>query len=742
MAGVPVHAVETYLTRLVRQGVSVAICEQIGDPAASKGPVERRVTRVVTPGTLTDEALLEDRRDNLLVALNAIGEVYGIGVLDLASGRFSIMEMEGEEALAGELGRLRPAELLVSEEAPALPLWESHPGLRRRPPWSFDPDSAHRLLTSQLGTRDLSGFGCEALPVALGAAGCLLQYAKDTQRAALPHIRALRVERREDTIILDAATRRNLEIDQNLSGGMDNTLVQVMDRTVTPMGGRLLRRWLAQPSRDMGVLRPRQHAVTTVLESGLATSLQEPLRRIGDMERILSRVALKSARPRDLAQLRNALGTLPELRPMLKELDSPRLTELASAISEFPDLHATLERAIVEAPPMVIRDGGVIATGYDGELDELRRLSEDAGQFLLETEARERERTGIATLKVGYNRVHGYYVEISRAQADKAPAEYMRRQTLKGVERYITPQLKAFEEKILGARERSLAREKALYDALLDLLGTRIGELQGSAAALAELDVLVNLAERAETLDLSPPELSERPGIEIVAGRHPVVEQVLEHPFVPNDLHLHEDRRMLVITGPADDLAGGRSTFMVEMTETANILHNATSESLVLVDEIGRGTSTFDGMSLAWACAERLARNIRAFTLFATHYFELTALADRVDGIANVHLDALEHGDRIVFMHAVRDGPASQSYGLQVAALAGVPPQVIEQARRRLTELERSQRRHLDARPQMELFPPPPPEHPLLAAVAGLAPDEISPREALEVLYRLKNMLD
>jgi len=783
MAGVPFHAVDGYLAKLVRHGHSAAICEQTGDPATSKGPVERQVTRIVTPGTITEESLLEERRDNLLAALNIVGDTYGIGVLDLSSGRFTLTEVQGTEALAGELERLRPAELLVSEEAPRLAALEDHPGLRRRTPWHFDPDTARRLLTRQFGTQDLSGFGCEAMPAALGAAGCLLQYARETQRAALPHIQGLRVERREDGIILDSATRRNLEIDTNLSGGTENTLAQVMDRTVTPMGSRLLRRWLGRPIRDLATLHRRQHCIRTLMESRQVETLQDPLRGIGDMERILARVALKSARPRDLVQLRSALGILPALQATLDGLDTPLLKTIGDDMGLFPALYETLTTAIEESPPVIIRDGGVIAPGYDAELDALRQMSENAGQYLVELESRERDRTGVSTLKVGYNRVHGYYIEMGRAQADKAPADYVRRQTLKGAERYITPELKAFEDRALSARERALAREKALYDALLETLGQELTPLQASAAALAELDVLVNLAERADTLDLGCPSLVETPGLEIVAGRHPVVEQVLEDPFVPNDLWLAEDRRMLVITGPnmggkstymrqtalivllaytgsfvpaqrttlgpvdriftrigaADDLAGGRSTFMVEMTETANILHNATPQSLVLVDEIGRGTSTFDGLSLAWACAGHLAREIRAFTLFATHYFELTALPEQVAGIANVHLDAVEHGDRIIFMHAVREGPASQSYGLQVAALAGIPRQVIEQARARLTDLEQAQVGREDAHRQLELFSPPT-DHPLVEALGALYPDELTPREALEALYRLKDV--
>ncbi len=785
MAGVPVHAVDSYLAKLVRQGQSVAVCEQIGDPSASKGPVERQVTRIVTPGTVTDESLLEDRRDNLLAALNIADNGFGLGILDLASGRFTVMELEGVEALAGELERLRPAELLISDDAPAMDLLEARQGVRRQPTWHFDTAAARRRLTEQFGTRDLAGFGCELMSTAIGAAGCLLQYAVDTQRTALPHIRGLRVERREDSIILDSATRRNLELLVNLAGGTENTLAAIMDYTATPMGSRLLRRWLGRPIRNQEVLRRRQHAVETLLAGHVLEATQGLLRRIGDMERSLARVALKSARPRDLVQLREALGTLPDVHVIIDGLDSPRLREIVADVGQYPELHRLLQRAIVEVPPVIIRDGGVIAAGYDAELDKLRAMSENAGQFLVDMESREKERTGISSLKVGYNRVHGYYIEMSRTQADRAPSEYTRRQTLKGVERYITPELKTFEDQVLSARERALAREKRLYDALLDSLGQHLPALQASAAAVAELDVLTNLAERADSLNLRCPELSEAPGILVQDGRHLVVEQVLDDPFVPNDLRLDPDRRMLVITGPnmggkstymrqsaliallahtgsfvpakravigpvdriftrigaADDLAGGRSTFMVEMTETANILHNATDRSMVLVDEIGRGTSTFDGLSLAWACAEHLAREIRAFTLFATHYFELTTLPDQVDGVNNVHLDALEHGERIVFMHAVREGPANQSYGLQVAALAGIPRNIVEQARARLHHLEAGQISPEDVHHQLDLFPPPQ-EHPILKAVSALDPDELSPRSALETLYGLKAMLD
>jgi len=789
MAGVPFHAVDSYLAKLVKLGESVAICEQVGDPATTKGPMERKVVRIVTPGTVTDEALLEERRDNLLLALHQRRDVYGLAILDLGSGRFTVQELAGLEALLGEIERLQPAEVLVSEDMALPAALRNRPGLRRQGPWHFEYDTAHRLLTAQFGTRDLTGFGCEELTVAIGAAGCLLQYVRDTQRSALPHIRGIKVERREESIILDAASRRNLELESNLAGRHENTLAGVLDRTATPMGSRCLRRWINRPLRDHQVLRQRLHGVGTLMEDRRHAEIREVLRGICDMERVLGRVALKSARPRDLAALRETLARLPDLHALLRAIDTPIVKQLAWQIGEHPQVHDLLRRAILENPPVLLRDGGVIAPGFDAELDELRALSEHADQFLVDLEARERARTGIANLRVNYNRVHGYYIEVTRAQADSVPADYIRRQTLKGVERYVTPELKAFEDKVLSARERALAREKALYDALLDELTTHLPSLQTCAGALAELDVLANLAERADTLNFSAPELSATPGLHIVGGRHPVVEQVLDAPFVPNDLYLDEDRRMLVITGPnmggkstymrqtaliallahigsyvpaeravigpidriftrigaSDDLASGRSTFMVEMTETANILHNATEHSLVLMDEIGRGTSTFDGLSLAWACAAYLAREIRAFTLFATHYFELTALPETYGGIANVHLDAVEHGDSIVFLHAVKEGPANQSYGLQVAQLAGVPRVVIEEARERLAELEHGAHHRQPVRPvahevQMALFPPEE-EHPALRALKGVDPDELSPRQAMEVLYKLKALL-
>ena len=638
--------------------------------------------------------------------------------------------------------------------------------------------------------RNLDGFGCADQPAAIAAAGCLLHYVKDTQRSALPHLTGLRVERHEDSVILDAASRRNLELEQSLSGSRQHTLLGVLDRCVTPMGGRLLRRWLHWPLRDRQPLRQRQDSLRQLLENGGYEVLRGRLRGAGDVERILARVALKSARPRDLTLLADALSRLPGLQEWLNRADATLLQDLARRAGTHPDLTDLLNRAIIANPPQLLRDGGVIATGYDQELDELRSLSERADQYLVELEARERQRTGIANLKVGFNRVHGYYIEITRAQSQAAPPDYQRRQTLKGAERYIIPELQAFEHQVFHAQEQALAREKALYDALLDQLIARLPILQSTAAALAELDVLSNLAERAAALNWRSPELTDQPRIDIVAGRHPVVEQVLNEPFVANDLTLEpHHRRMLIVTGPnlggkstymrqtalivllahlgsfvpaeraiigpvdriftrigaSDDLAGGRSTFMVEMSEAANILNNATPYSLVLIDEIGRGTSTFDGLALAWACAVQLANVVRSFTLFATHYFELTRLPDEQPGIVNVHLDAVEHGEAIVFMHRVQDGPADRSYGLQVAALAGVPPVVIQQARQRLRLLERQMlRRELPARPrassQIALFSET--SHPVITALTHLNPDALTPKQALTELQRLRALLD
>ncbi len=814
MAGVPYHAAESYLAKLVRLGESVVICEQVGDPATSKGPVERAVSRIITPGTVTDDAFLHAQQDNLIAAIyfqakkknnqsldprpietSALNEtgVFGLTYLDISTGRFCVLQIENSEALQTELERLHPAEILVTEtfDRKLLP---SYAHVQQRPQWDFDVDSATRLLQQHFATHDLSGFGCQDMPAALAAAGCLLQYAKETQQSALPHVHSIRVERYDDCVILDAITRRNLELTQTIYGEEENSLAHVMDYTATAMGSRLLRRWLHRPIRQQDVLIERQKAIIELL--GDTDSLEEEFKHIADIERILSRIALKSARPRDLSQLRDSLAVLPAIQKILAPFTSTLIQNLSRKISEYSALVQLLSKAIIETPPIVLRDGGVIADGYDKELDELRGLSENAGQFLIDLEQREKERTKISTLKVGYNRIHGYYIEISKGQAEHAPLDYQRRQTLVNAERFITPELKAFEDKALSSRDRALAREKLLYEALLEELLHHLGPLQQTAQAIAELDVLNNLSERAKTLKLVAPTFSSESIIDIHAGRHLVVEQVSKEPFIPNDTHLLDTSRMLIITGPnmggkstymrqvalivllahigsfvpataatigkidriftrigaADDLASGRSTFMVEMTETANILNNATEKSLILMDEIGRGTSTFDGLSLAWSCAKFLANEIKALTLFATHYFEITSLEHECTTVKNVHVSAQEYHEKIIFMHTVTPGPASQSYGLHVAQLAGVPRHVIMQAREKLKQLEqpsiestRTNNDHAMSSTkeivQNDIFSLAQQTHPVIEALKKISPEDTTPKSALEYLYQLKDML-
>ncbi len=797
MAGVPAVTLDSYLAKLVRKGESVAICEQRGEPGKTKGPMEREVVRIVTPGTLTDEALLEERRDNLLASVFGAGGRYGLAWLDLSAGRFSVMEVAGSAALEAEIERLRPAELLAPDGAePML----SPPALKERPwrlraPWHFDVESAARALTEQFHTRDLAGFGCADKPLAIAAAGALLAYVRETQKSALPHLISITTEERDAALIMDPATRRNLELDESLAGKPELTLAGVFDHTSTAMGGRMLRRWLNRPLRDHDTLRARYLAVATLLESAQHAAVAEPLKAIGDLERIVARIALRSARPRDLTQLRAALAVLPRLHQTLGATPSPLLQDLIAELEDHNDSHREdhdlLARAIVDAPPHYLRDGGVIAAGYDAELDELRLLGTNTEQFLLDLERRERERSGLSSLKLGFNRVQGFYIEVNRSQAAGVPSDYLRRQTVKSSERFITPELKSFEDKVLGARDRALAREKSLYEALLDHLTSRLPALQSTTAAIAQIDVLNCFAERAAALDCAQPELTDEPMLCIDGGRHPVVERAGREPFVPNDLRFDDSRRMLIITGPnmggkstymrqtalivilahigcyvparravlgpmdriftrigaSDDLAGGRSTFMLEMTETANILNNATAKSLVLMDEVGRGTSTFDGLSLAWACAAFIAGKIRAFTLFATHYFELTSLAGEAPGVVNVHVEAVEHGETLVFLHSVKEGPANQSYGLQVAALAGIPKSVTAQARRYLTELERERdalRSSASPQGELPLFAPPaeplPPESAALEALRAIDPNSLSPRDALDLLFRLQQL--
>ena len=783
MAGVPYHAAEQYLAKLTKIGESVAICEQIGDPAKSKGIVDRQVVRVLTPGTLTDSALLDDTRDNWLLALSFGEGLVGFARINLASGDLILSETP-PGLLAQELERIAPAELLFADNVDHVAIQSNACSKKRLSPWQFDLDSANEVLTKQFNTHDLDGYGCADLTLAIAAAGALLDYVKHTQRTTLPHINGLIVEQSSQFVQLDAATRRNLEIDQTIRGEVSPTLYSLINTTQTAMGARMLRFWLHHPLRDLKEVSSRHDAVAALIKVD-DPSIRQSLRHVGDIERITTRIALKTARPRDLSALRDSLMQFPNLQSALDNLDADLIKQISAHLIVPQKLSTLLIKAIQQEPSTMLRDGGVIADGYDAELDELRGLQSNCGDFLLKYEAEERERTGLANLKVEYNSVHGFYIEISRAQAENAPLEYRRRQTLKNAERFITPELKTFEDKVLSANERALAREKILFESVLDALSQEISSLQANAFAIGQLDVLSTFAERAIALKYVAPEFVIEEGIHIIGGRHPVVEQIAQ-PFIANDVVLSPYRQMLLITGPnmggkstfmrqtalivllahcgcfvpansakigkidriftrigaSDDLAGGRSTFMVEMTETANILNNATPNSLVLLDEIGRGTSTFDGLSLAWACGKQLLERNRSYTLFATHYFELTRLVEEFKQVANVHLDAAEHGNSIVFLHSVQDGAANQSYGLQVAALAGIPKSVVTSARRKLTQLENQ---NIEAGPQSDMFaaemPVEMPLHPVVGELEMLDPDDLTPKQALEALYKLKSLM-
>jgi DNA mismatch repair protein MutS len=777
MAGVPVHSVEQYLAKLVKLGESVAICEQIGDPATSKGPVERQVTRIVTPGTLTDPSLLEDKADNVLLSLCRDKATVGLAWLSLASGTLRVAEV-APQALDNELKRIGPAEVLIPDSFHLDGFL-----VTRLPPWQFDVEGGRKKLLKQLDAGTLAGFGCEDLSLAIGACGALLDYAAKTQGQALAHVTAVTAERAGEYVRLDAATRRNLELTETLRGEPAPTLFSLLDECATGMGSRLLRHWLHHPLRDRVALMARHEAVACLDKHHV--HLHAVLRQVSDVERIAARLALKSVRPRELAGLRDTLSSLPELVEALPDL-SPLLKALRADLATPRECVQLLSKAIQAEPAARVQDGGVIAQGYSGELDELRGLQSNASEFLVALETRERARTGIPNLRVAYNSVHGYYIEVTQSHVAKVPEDYRRRQTLKNAERYITPELKAFEDKALSARDRALALEKSLYEALIEELNPYLDVLQKIARALAQADVLSSFASTAARRNYNRPQFVEQLVVEIEAGRHPVVEAQIEN-FIANDCRLAPTRRLLLITGPnmggkstymrqialitlmahigsfvpakaarigpidqiftrigaADDLAGGRSTFMVEMTESAAILHNATEKSLVLMDEVGRGTSTFDGLALAWAIARHLAEKIRSLSLFATHYFELTRLALEYKEVANVHLDAVEHKDTVVFLHALEEGPASQSYGLQVAGLAGVPKPVVRQAKKYLQLLEEAS---ITRGNTADLFAttrpaePEPEADPLREELGKINPDELSPREALELLYRLKKL--
>ncbi|MEO0368403.1 MAG: DNA mismatch repair protein MutS [Pseudomonadota bacterium] len=788
MAGVPFHSVDQYLAKLVKLGESVAIAEQIGDPATSKGPVERKVVRIVTPGTLVDDNLLTEREDNLLCAIVANDDSIGIASLELSVGDFSSMQLDSVEEALGELSRLNPAELLFTSDTLKKIPQIADQANTETPAWYAELGVATDLLCQQFGTQNLDAFGCADAPMAVQAAGMLLQYTRDMRYEQTPHIDSLRIRHRQEYLVIDAASRLNLEIETNLSGGKQHTLVNLLDQCANPMGSRLLRRWLHGPIRDHQTLRERQAAIDSLITQLDRSALQNCLRDCGDIERVLTRIALNVARPRDLVKLRTALTLLPVINALLDKAATPRLDYISQQIQEFSSELRLLDAAILDEPAAVIRDGGVIKPEFDEEFHELHQLSKNTGNYLLELEQREREQTGISTLKVKYNRVHGFYIEVSKAQSDQVPPTYIRRQTLKNAERYVTEELKEYEDKVLSARERALAKEKALYQSVLDQLAPQVTAMRKTAQALAELDLLCNFAERAITLGYVCPELVDEVCVEIIGGRHPVVERNQTQPFIANDLNLDDGQRMLVITGPnmggkstymrqnalitllahtgsyvpadqvklgpidriftrigaSDDLAGGRSTFMVEMTEMANILRNATPQSLVLVDEIGRGTSTFDGLALAWSCALELANQIRCFSLFATHYFEITELVKSLELASNVHLDAVEHSQDIVFLYKLKTGPASQSYGIQVAKLAGLPSTVLTVAKHKLSELERDQFQTNAPQQNLALQAPQSSTNELLSkgeiiteTLAEIDLDELNAKQALDLIYEL-----
>lgn len=782
MAGVPFHAVDNYLAKLIKLGESVVICEQVGDPAISKGPVERKVVRIITPGTITEDVLLNERVSNILLSVHQNKHQLGLASVELSSGQVSILEASVNDSLNDLIEQYQPAEILISESSDLAIENVPFRTITKRPEWHFNESSADSIIKEQYKVNDLSGFGCQDMSASISALGCLVQYLNETQKIGLPHLQPPKINIENDIIQIDAVSRRNLEIDTCLVEGKSHSLINVLDTTSTVMGSRLLRRWCQQPIRDHDLLKLRHDAVEKLIHNRTHSDFHASMRGICDIERIISRVALKSARPRDLIQLRDSLSLIPAIKKELEKIDSPKLNSLDKDIHLFPELQDTLNKALIDEPPLTIRDGGMIANGYDSELDELRQLSDDAGVFLTDLEEQERKRTGIQGLKVGYNRVHGYYIEISRLHSSDVPDNYNRRQTLKATERFITPELKDFENKILSAKDKSLAREKMLYLALLEIITEDLSGLQRCASALAEFDVYLSFAEIAETLNFNAPTLTMDRGIHIEAGRHPVVEQIQSEPFIANDLNLDDKHQMLIITGPnmggkstymrqtalivllahigsyvpaekamigpidriftrigaSDDLSSGRSTFMVEMTETANILNNATNHSLILMDEIGRGTSTYDGLALAWACASHLAKKIQAYTLFATHYFELTSLPEHENNVVNVHMDVIEHGDEIVLLHAVKPGPANQSYGIQVASLAGLPKAVIIAAKKRLSEIENQSPLENAVKPQADLFN----ENPLLEKLKSVDPDSTNPKQALALLYELSTMLE
>lgn len=799
MCGVPFHSVDGYLAKIAQTGRSIAICEQIGEPSKSKGPVERRVTRIITPGTIIEEGLLDSERESILAGISPVsrnsatdGEKPGnwaVSWLNLSSGEFCVAICETTETLTIELDKIGATEI-VAGEGVSNPLTQD---LKRRPMLEFDPDLGARFLSKHFGVHDLNGFGIEHMHIGIGAAAGVLRYAQEAHCQSLDYIDSIRVANTQDTVILDKHTRHNLEIDTRLDNksSVRGTVFGVLNTAQTPMGSRMLRAWLHAPTRDAEIVLARHQAIHALIETDAFDLLTNHLGTIGDVERIITRIAVGSASPRDLARLRVALDVLPRLQTVVQTLDAPELCSRFSTLADFSNERDLLHRSIIEEPPAVIRDGGVIAKDYDKDLDVLRGLTENSSAYLSKLETRERERTGISSLKVGYNRIHGYYIETSRNITTSVPAEYVRRQTLKHAERYITPELKKFEDDAMTSQARALKREKVIYDQIIQHVAQSISSLRDAARAIASLDVLVAFAERASSLELVAPEIVDTPGISVLEGRHLVVERETDTPFVPNDLHLDATRRMLVITGPnmggkstymrqtalivllaytgcfvpaksatvgpidriftrvgaSDDLTSGRSTFMVEMSEAANILNNASDKSLVLIDEIGRGTSTYDGLALAWATAQHMASQLHAFTLFATHYFELTSLPDEIDEIANVHLDAVEHGSEVVFLHAVRDGPANQSYGIQVAKLAGVPESVLQLARRRLANLEKAHANH--PLPQADFFSSAPGrtqdqltplKDKLRERLNELDPDAITPKDAIALLYEIKSL--